>query len=50
MIGVTEFVLDDYIPFVLDDYIPVLSSRQRDIFHEFLDVYRNEPHDEFDII
>ena len=36
--------------FVLDDYIPVLSSRQLAIFHDLLDVYRDEPHDEFDII
>jgi len=42
MIGITEFVLDDY--------IPVLSSRQLAIFHNLLDVYRDEPHDEFDII
>ena len=42
MIGITEFVLDDY--------IPVLSSRQLAIFHEFLDMYREESHDEFDII
>ena len=36
MIGITEFVLDDY--------IPVLSSRQLAIFHDLFDVYRDEPH------
>lgn len=42
MIDITEFVLDDY--------IPVLSSRQRDLFCDFLDMYWDELHDEFDII
>ncbi len=35
---------------IIYDEVKVLSNRQLVAFREFLNIYLNEPHDEFDMI